>query len=246
MPKRLNQILSLESQLKSEADKGTTFLQRLLETPGVFNGFEKVYVPIDDKDVVYPPESKKVQYLAEDELIDASKLLTKLFDYILARDTANALAKADVEIGGVALLKNVPVDTLLFLEKQLNYVEVHIASLPILDTADEWKLDRATGFYKTDVQKNHKTKKVDDVVVLLEHTKEQRGQAEIRTKDKLEGHWHTTKVSGAVPGPRRKLLLERVRLLKIAVKLAREGANAATEIQDVSVGKEIFDYIFAE
>jgi len=58
------------------------------------------------------------------------------------------------------------------------------------------------------------------------------------------GDYTTVRFSGAITKARRDELVARVDTLLRAVKFAREEANTH-EVVDQTVGKTIFDYIFA-
>lgn len=245
--RKLNQHLANESQIKSETDKGTTLLQRVAEKPDLFSGFEKHYK--SEAEVggdQLPPESKKVQYMAEEVLRDTAALMARLFDFTATKDAANAGARADIIVGDTILVKDVPVTTLLFLEKQLDYIKAHITSLPVLDGADNWEYDGGLGQHKTGEIKTHRTKKVQKPLVLYPHSDKHPAQTVMITEDIIEGYWTTKKFSGAMKVPRKKEILERVSLLQQAVKIAREGANGVTEAPKFAIGDAVFEYLLHE
>ena len=69
-------------------------------------------------------------------------------------------------------------------------------------------------------------------------------QTQLITEDVIAGQWVTIKHSGALPAPRKKLLLARIERLSNAVKYAREQANAI-EAPDQKLAKDVFAYLFA-
>jgi len=81
-------------------------------------------------------------------------------------------------------------------------------------------------------------------IVLYDATEHHPAQTQLITEDVVVGHWTTTKFSGAIPRPRKKVLLERIRQLADAVKFAREQANSI-EADDQKVGRKVLDFIFA-
>jgi hypothetical protein len=99
MPK-LNQIVAIEKSVKSRIYGEITEMHKLSQKPDLFSGFSKQYRKKDEEGEDYPPEQKRVQILADEQLASAAKLLTELFDVTATKDWANCRAVADVEIDG--------------------------------------------------------------------------------------------------------------------------------------------------
>ena len=79
-------------------------------------------------------------------------------------------------------------------------------------------------------------------IVLYDATEFHPAQTQLVTQDETVGHWHTVKHSGAVPAPRRKLLLERAEKLLQAVKFAREQANNS-DVEQKKIGSKVMNYL---
>jgi hypothetical protein len=243
MPK-LNQIIAVEKGVKSRVYGEITEMHKVSQKPELFNGFVKTYRKKDEDGEDYPQERKKAQMAADAMLSKAAALLTELFDVTATKDWGNRHAVADVEVDGQVLIKDAPVPFLLFLEKQIADLHTFVDKVPVLDETDDWMKDDASGLYKTAPTTTHRTKKVQKPVVLYEATKEHPAQTQIITEDVVVGFWDTIKHSGALPTPRKQLLLERIEKLSKAVKFAREQANAA-EAEQQRIGKAIFDYLLS-
>jgi hypothetical protein len=241
MPK-LNQIVAIEKSVKSRIYGEITEMHKLSQKPDLFSGFSKQYRKKDEEGEDYPPEQKRVQILADEQLASAAKLLTELFDVTATKDWANCRAVADVEIDGQVLIGGAPVPFLLFLEKQISDLHAFVDKLPTLDEAEDWAKNDGGGLFKTAPIATHRTKKVQKPIVLYDATKEHPAQTQLITEDVVVGYWDTVKHSGALPAPRKKELMSRIEKLSHAVKFAREKANAA-DAETVSVGKPIFDYL---
>ena len=241
MPK-LNQIVAIEKGVKSRVYGEITEMHKLSQKPDLFSGFSKQYRKKDEDGEDYPPEQKRVQILADEQLSNAARLLTELFDVTATKDWANCRAVADVEVDGKTLITGAPVPFLLFLEKQISDLHTLVDKMPTLDEADDWVKHDGAGFFKTAPITTHRTKKVQRPIVLYDATKEHPAQTQLITEDVVVGYWDTVKHSGALPGPRKKELLARIEKLSQAVKFAREKANAI-DAEMVSVGKPIFDYL---
>ena len=241
---KLSQIIAVEKGVKSDASRRVTDAHREVQKQPLLSGISRTYQPRDDEGAPLPPESTKVQVKAEDTLADVAAVLTRLFDVTLTKDTANTAARADVRVNGDVLLHDVPVTYLLFLEKQLTDVHTFVAKLPLLDPAEEWAEDPASGCWKTVPAKTVRSQKIPRNHVLSEATKEHPAQVQVYMEDVPVGDWTTVKFSGAVPAVRVRQILDRVEELQRAVKFAREEANSA-EVADRKAGEAVFGYLFA-
>src|ERR1700754_1740526 len=96
-----------------------TEAHRSVQKQALLSGISRTYRPKDEEGEQLPPESTRVQVKAEEVIRQTVTILTRLFDVTATKDWANCEAKADVVVDGEALLKDVPVSYLLFLEKQL-------------------------------------------------------------------------------------------------------------------------------
>ncbi|WP_431774970.1 hypothetical protein [Streptomyces cucumeris] len=240
---KLNQIIAVEKGVKSKAQQDVTAAQRGLDKPALLAGISRTYQPKDEEGEQLPPESTRVQVKAEDVLRDTSATLTRLFDVTATKDWANCEARADIEVEGRTLLREVPVSYLLFLEKQLADLGGFIRRLPTLDGAESWTLDPSTDAWKTEAVRTVRTKKVPRNHVKAEATEKHPAQVEVYYEDIPVGYWTTVKFSGALPARRVNELLARVEKLQQAVKFAREEANGA-EVTDQRVGDVVFGYLF--
>lgn len=239
---KLNQILAIEKGIKARTAGTVTKLYHLVQKPTLLSGLAKTYLPIDDAAQHYPPERQRVQVKAEETLKATRKALSELFDVTAQKDFANCGAKANVVVGGTPLLENVPVTYLLFLEKQLVDFRTLVSKIPTLDSSEDWRLDEATGLFKTEQTKTTRTAKVQRPIVLYDATEEHPAQTQLITEDVVVGHWTTTKQSGALTADRKVELLERIATLVEAVKFARETANN-TEAPKVAVSDVLFSYL---
>lgn len=245
MPQRLSQVIAVEKQVKGTAHSDLTTLHRVTQTPGLWAGMSRSYRARQDGDVVLPGETQVVQVRSDEVFDGLRKTLTKLFDVVATKDKGNTEAKADVVVDGVAILSDVPVETLLFLEKQLVDVHTFLAKLPILDPAEEWNWDEASATYRTPIVETTRTQKVPRNHVKAEATDKHPAQVEVYNEDVVVGFWDTRKFSGALPATRVRELVERVSKLQEAVKYARAEANTETAEQ-VEIGDKVFDYLLAE
>lgn len=242
---RLNQILAVEKGIKQKSHDSHTSAYQAAQKPALFNGFAKTYKPKNEDGEKFPSEAQRVQHTADELLSFVEKELTPYYDVVLAKDKANCNAKADIVVDGKVIAKDVPATHLLFLEKHVGEFKSFVSALPVLDPSEEWKFDEAVRIHKSAAPTAvAKTKKVQKGIVLHPPTKEHPAQTQLITEDEVVGYWEQVKHSGAIPPQRKQDVLDRVEALLLAVQKAREAANAV-EAPDQSVGKSIFDFVFA-
>jgi hypothetical protein len=241
---RLSQIIAVEKGVKSDAARRVTDLHRDVQKPQLLSGLSRTYQPRAEDGAKLPPESTRVQLTADAVLAEAAGVMTRLFDVTLTKDAANTVATADVMVDGRAVLVNVPVTYLLFLEKQLTDLHTFLAKLPVLDPSEEWQFDDARGCYASVPATTVRTKKIPRNHEVSPATDHHPAQVQVYTEDVPEGDWTTVKFSGALPASRQRQLTERLVKLQHAVKYAREEANA-TEITDVKAGERVFSYLLS-
>src|SRR5262249_34725509 len=120
---KLNQIIAIAAGKKTQAHKAITEAHQVLQKTALLDGISRTSKPRDDEGEQLPPEKKNVQLRVHDAVRGVTAALTELFDVVATQDHANTVARANVVVDGVPLLKGVPVTTLLFLEKQV--VDLH-------------------------------------------------------------------------------------------------------------------------
>lgn len=245
MPK-LNQIIAVEKGIKSRVYSEITEINKAVQKPDLFNGFNKSYEAKDDADDKLPPEGKRVQFTVKEVLRNIERLSTELMDVTAKKDWTNCIAKAAVSVDGKEIIPPAPVSYLLFLEKQLTDFHTIAKSLPLLDEAEDWKKDENSGLMKTAGTQTHRTKKVPKVITLVQPTVEHPGQAHLIQEDIIAGFWTQIKQSGAMPKPEKMALLERIEKMLRAIKEARESANMQDVVDTPSVGGAIFTYLVGE
>jgi len=240
---KLNQIIAVEKGVKSGALRDLTDAHHGLQKPALLAGISRVYQPKDEEGEQLPPESTRVQIKADDVIRRTAAIMTRLFDVTATKDWANCSAKADVTVDGQAILRDVPVSYLLFLEKQLTDLHTFVKKLPVLDASEAWAFDESADCWKTGSVRTNRTKKVPRNHVKAEATEKHPAQVEVYYEDVTVGYWTTVKFSGALPAKRVNDLLDRVDRLQRAVKFAREEANGA-EVTDQRAGDAVFRYLF--
>lgn len=246
MPTLLNQIVAVEKGVKSDAERKLTDALHLAQRETLFGGIAKTYKKKDDDGDDLPPESTRVQQDVESIIEAVGRALTRLFDVTLTKDVANCEAKADVVIDGLdgPLLTDVPVTYLIFLEKRLVDLRTFVSKLPLLDPAEDWEWDGTAGAWANNPTGTTKSKKVMRAFETARATDKFQAQVVTYQEDVIVGYWTTTKFSGRIKQERQDQLLDRIKKLSEAVKMAREKANTAVII-DQNAGEAVFGYLFA-
>lgn len=240
---KLNQVIAIEKGVKASAEGAFTTGYREVQKPALLSGIERHYKSkADEGGDVLPPESVKVQLTVGAVLTDVASALTRLFDVTITKDAGNQSAVGNIRIGDELLAGDVPVTTLLMLEKKLVQIKEFVSKLPVLDPAEEWTADANTGVYKTPTSATTRTKKIPRNHVISPATDKHPAQVQVYNEDVIEGYWSTNKFSGAIPATTRRALLERVTKLQEAVQVAREEANS-TLVEDQKLGAQIFTYL---
>lgn len=240
---KLNQIIAIEKGVKSRVYGDVTELHKESQKAEPYTGLAKTYRKKDEEGEDFPPEHKRVRMVATDVLRRLGQLETELFDVEATKEWSNTRARADVTVDGRVLVRDAPVTYLLFLEKQASDLRAFVDKMPVLDDAEEWTQDPNSGMYRSARVTTHRTKKTPRVIVKYEATKEHPAQTELVHEDVVVGYWDTVKHSGALPAPRKAVLLERIDKLMRAVKQAREQANDL-EVERLEVGATVFGWLF--
>lgn len=245
MPK-LNQINALVTARKGDAEKHITELYKLIQKEQLFAGRERTYRPLDEiNGQKLPPESQRVQQRADDLIRQAREKWIELWNLVLTQDVGNQSARADIVVDGKVILANVPVTTLLFLDKQVNDLETFVSKLPTPDPAEEWTHDPNTGLLRGKASESLRTSKEPTVIVKYDATKEHPAQTELFTKDVPVGTWTQILYSGCIGTDRKNALLARIRKLQDAIKLAKEQANLL-EVERQKVGEPLLGFVFGD
>jgi len=244
MPTKLNQIIAISNSKKAACQKAITEIHHKVKDATV-TGLTRKYTKSADNGEDMPSEIKFVQQFSKDAMEEASIQWKTMFDVVATQDNTNCQAKGDILIDGKPLLAGVPVTHLLFLEKQLVDIHTFIDKLPVLDPQYSWTPDpNITNLYRAEEVRTQHTKKLQEPLVLYGATENHPAQTQLITRDVTVGTWTTQAMSGAIPSTIKKLWITRVLRLIDAVRYAREQANQS-DVQELHVGKAIFDYILA-
>jgi hypothetical protein len=241
---RLHELIAVLSGKKSEAQKYVTEVYHKLQKPELFDGLRRTYRPNDDGGETLPSESKNPQLNLQQVVSESKEKWKELFDITMAVDLGNQLAKGTVTIDEKVIVGEVPVPTLLFLEKQLSDVKAFLEKLPVPDPSEKWVHDPQVGMLTTEPTQTSRTKKVQKPLVLFPATPEHPAQTQLITEDVIAGTWTQIRYTNRVSADKKATALERVGKLLDAVKTARERANTV-DVPTKDIGTPILDYVFS-
>lgn len=244
---RLHQILAAERTVKKVSEATVTGVYHSLQVGALFTGVIRSYEPrqegIDAEQL--PGEENPVQRTVGQAVAEARAAWTEIADLTATKVYANTGARADIKIGDVIILPDVPVEYMLFLEKRLENVLVFIDTIPVLDPSATWNHsdNDPDGVYRANPIITIRTKKVPKVVTLAQATDKHQATTQVFEEDTPVGTWTRVQLSGAAERSQVDAWRRKVVALAAAVKMAREQANLV-EAPPQQVGNTILSYIF--
>lgn len=242
---KLNEIVAVTAGRKAQVSAVLTEAYHKLQKEANFDGLVRSYKPRDEAGEQLAGEKKLPQFRVSEVLATALSAFADFLNLSLTLDTGNTLAKTDVVVDGVTVLADVPVTSLLLLEKQLNDLATLTSKLPTPDAAERWEYDAGQDLLVAAPTRTVRTKKVKKVLVRYEATKEHPAQTETYDDDVAVGDWTTSLFSGRITSARKAEIVDRVRRLRDAVKVARERANGI-EVDKRTDGDGLLRFLFGD
>lgn len=106
------------------------------------------------------------------------------------------------------------------------------------------RLIRRSGLLRSRATESLRTSKEPTVIVKYDATDKHPAQTELFTKDVPVGIWTQILYSGCLTADKKNALLDRVKKLQEAIKLAKEQANLQ-EVERKKAAEAIFAFVFA-
>lgn len=238
---KLNQALAAEAQQKGRIEEGRKWIKGGIRSM-VMDGALQTYTPLEEGGEQLPPDEKLVQDSCAGVFRELVGYFTPFIDATATKDYGNVVAKADVVMGGMTLLKDAPVPFLLFVEKTLTEWRGFINGMPQRDRGKRW-VEQEGDVWVTDPQPKIRTIDIEVPVELSPATVQHKAQVKLATRRTQVGNYEVVHRSGATSQEEKEALLIRCDNLIAAVRAAREGANT-TEINAIKVGAKVFHYLF--
>jgi hypothetical protein len=243
--KRLSKVVATEAMAKPDANTINSEVYKLFQRGDLFLGLNRTYTPDKDGDRVLPPESKKVQMTVKGQMERVNAALTKLLNVSATRDWGNCVAKADLKVGDVTIVKGAPAPYLLFLDKVLKDLKDIVEKMPTLASTEDWEKDPNDNLWKSKSSVTIRTEKTPEVLVKAPATDKHQADTEVFYKDIPVGKWTNVQLSGGISPAAKETMLKRITQLQEANREAREEANT-TMIEEVEVADNILDFIFKD
>lgn len=169
-----------------------------------------------------------------------------LLDVEATIDDANCHAKADLELGEMILLRDVPSTTLLTIEKQCKvWMEKLSKPIPTRANGVAWEEDKDSGAHIWKLvhpEVVNKTEKQPSVFTLHPATDKHPANVEKIINEVPIGKITTYKFSGEISSAEKEAFASRIQALGEAAKQARMRANAQTVTQK-KIGDTIVKYL---
>lgn len=243
---QLHQLLAVEPSLKANAknifyDEAKTTFEKKQDH---FDGVVKVYTPLEEDGDQIPDEVKELVTTVSDKMRYAQDAVIRAVDAEVSKEETNCSGdvRADLLIGSKTY--QLSATSLLVLEKYLESIRGVYKAIPTLDPTKVWNNDTKAGNnrYTTEGEVKFRTVKRIIPITVAPATDKHPAQVQMINKDIQAGKYLTTYKSGRITPSQKSALLSKIDALLVNVKKARAKANQAAVV-NMSVGKEIFDYI---
>lgn len=247
----LHQLVAVVSGLKERSKNATTAVYQSFEKAGNCVGETRTYQPLDGDDPDCPePTVKLPQVNIAQQVKSAFNSLEAAWDTVVSLDMGNQAARETVRVedkngNELALATDVPITTLIWLEKQLTDLVTFISKIPTLDPAKNWAYDSNREMYVTDALQSNRTKKRKRFSVMVQPTEHHPAQTMQWEEDEVVGHYSTQYLSTAIPVNKKTAMLQRAVNLRDAVKQARERANQQ-EVRATKAMKNLLDHVLGD
>ena len=247
---KLHEILAVESDLEETSRKileeaFTTFVKKANH----FESYHKTLKMLDEErsgEEEGAEEHKALVTTVPDKLEYVRGSLERYYNALLQKEATNQEAKADLEIEGQVIAKDLPATFLLGMENRLKKLRPMLEAIPTLEPGVQWipDLDQGSYIFKSKYpETKQKQEKANEFVIVTEATPQHKAQYEKVSKNFVCGTYSTQYWSGKITPGQKSIYLKRLDQLIQSIKKARQRANTC-EIVKRKVGKEILDYLF--
>lgn len=243
MPKQ-HEILAIKSGVvgkfaKLKADLIDLFVNKKLH----FSKIITVFKPVAEGAPDVTEQNTEMQTTVHKELAWIGVDFAKVLDLCHTINLTNCIAKADVSIGELKLLTDIPATGLLELEKYIVSFKELVEKVPTLDPVKGFTVDSANnGWYKAQDRVTSRTAKEPYVLTLAAATDKHPAQAVEKSRDVVTGNKHEQEWSGMLTPSEKSKMISRCEDLITAIKAAQSRANN-TETKSAPIGDSIVKYL---
>lgn len=244
---KLHQLLAVERDLQNSTSKLINELAKKFPKDSLFSGFSRKLHHFSESDKHLDQEERQTLTTTVIENINyIQPHWVKWIDLIAQKDLSNMDAKANIQLGGKDLVKDVPATTLLTLSQKLTALRDCFEKIPTLEPGTAWDPDKdseMSGAYIED-KPEIRLKEVRDreFRIVAEATEHHKAQVEGVDILKAVGRYETIRFSGKMTPFDKAEILTRVDILITEVKSALTRANSAAA-KDFKIGEKLFGYI---
>lgn len=248
MASKLHELLAVEGDVaganKSILTETFKVFTKKLE---LFEGFTRKLAMFEEGLPEPPIEIKEIDTTVNKRLDYQKAFVIRYLDLVLQKEATNQNAKADIEVDGVIIAKDIPATFLLGLETKLKQLRDVYSVIPTLPPGIKWIKDKTKGddVYVTEIpEEQFKTENEIVPQILYEATEHHPAQVDKIKQVKNVGKYSKTKWTGTISAAEKSAKIGRIDKLLRGVKKARQRANTETVVKR-TIGKELFDYINA-
>jgi hypothetical protein len=248
MPELQELVAAQQGRVKNHKSSYDGALNKFRQPDQWFTGSVKTTTAIvEGEEALYskPQEYKGLITTVTAELKQVYNTFTRAFDGVASIDATNCKAKADLEVNGVVIAKDVPAVTLLQGEKSITQLIELVSAAPILPTGKTWipAADQGDNIFTTQypvtTQSVHKTKKWTEVTPATQYHPAQIKEVEETTP---KATIVEISYSGCPDKATKDAWLERLGALKEAFQTARARANRQ-EATLVKLGAVVTNFV---
>lgn len=243
----LGQVIAVERATRQQDNNVGKEFQKYLPKEEHWKGSRKIYRHFDaeapEAERNVPDEYQAVHLRVEDVLDELAKYSAAALDITATKDRTNCDARADIEVDGQVIARDVPISHLLFLQDYFTEWGSTLKLLPVLNPARSWTpVSGERGLHAGEPEKRLRSLKTEEPLVLYDATDKHPAQVKTTIKETPVGEYTTTMLSGAVTEQRKRELLTNLHKLLLAIKDAIARANR-TPVTEVTEGEDLLKFL---
>jgi hypothetical protein len=248
---KMHELLAVETDIVGRANSileetADVFRQKSVE---FYSGYSKKYTPFEegDKDLV-ADENKELVDTVPDKIVYTLGMLKSEYDFLAQKEATNQVAKADLQVNGAVIAKDLPATFLLAMEKRLAKLRAVISLAPTLPTGFVWVKDdknRPFVWKLSEMLRTFRTKKIKKPISLAKATQQHPEQVQLMDDTIVIGHYDEMKWDSRLTSQQKHELLGRVDTLLTEVRKAVRRANDV-EASTTQVGEAFTKYILGD
>jgi hypothetical protein len=248
---KIHELLAVEANLKGQANATRLELQNTFEKKKHhFSQSIQTFQPFEEGKPAITESVLDLQTTVAKEIKWLSTFLIKAIDAGHQVNVGNTIARADVVLeDGTTLLEDIPSIALLEMEKRMKELQDFINTIPTLDPAKGFDLDKSQGegVYAARETMKVRTRKIKKIYTLSPATDKFPAQVQLIDEDEPVGTITTREWSGLLTVADKGEYLERTENIIRALKKARSRANdKEIDTDKTRVGAKLLGFVFSK